>query len=75
MDIKAILSFTLILLSTVIIVVSLLMSPDSNAFSGALVGSNDLELFKSSKERGLKRVLKYLMIISGILLMIIAAVI
>ncbi|VEU77990.1 preprotein translocase subunit SecG [Mycoplasmopsis columbinasalis] len=64
----------LIIFSLIIIVVSLMMAPDSNAFSGALVGSNDLELFKNSKERGIKKVLKYTMLVTGILLLIFAIV-
>ncbi|MEA4115241.1 preprotein translocase subunit SecG [Mycoplasma sp. 744] len=60
----------LVLLGLVIIIVSLLMSPESNAFSGALVESGDLELFKTSKERGIKKVLKYTMLIGGIFLIV-----
>lgn len=48
----------LILISFALIFVSFLLAPDSNSFSGALVGSNDLDLFKVSKERGVKKVLK-----------------
>ncbi|WP_425348790.1 preprotein translocase subunit SecG [Metamycoplasma canadense] len=51
-----------------------MMAPDSNSFSGALVGSNDLDLFKISKERGIKKVLKWSMISLGILLFIFAIV-
>lgn len=54
----------------ILIIVSFIMSPESNSFSGALVGSSDLELFKQSKERGSKKVLKWLMFIFGIALMI-----
>ncbi|EGV00257.1 preprotein translocase subunit SecG [Mycoplasmopsis columbina] len=64
----------LIIVSLVCIGVSLLMSPDSNAFSGALVGSGDLELFKNSKERGIKKILKYTMLSAGILLFILSIV-
>nr|WP_318033095.1 preprotein translocase subunit SecG [Mycoplasmopsis cynos] len=46
------------------------MSPDSNGFSGALVGSGDLDLFKVSKERGIKKILKYSMMIFGFILLI-----
>jgi len=45
-------------LSAILIIVSFIMSPESNGFSGALVGSSDLDLFKVSKERGAKKVLK-----------------
>ena len=40
------------------IVTSLVMSPDADSFSGALVGSADLELFKEKKERGSKKIIK-----------------
>ncbi|NQZ65881.1 MAG: preprotein translocase subunit SecG [Mycoplasmatales bacterium] len=53
-----------------IIVVSLIMSPESSSFSGALVGSSDLELFKEKKERGSKIFLKWSMFSLGIALMI-----
>ncbi|UUM19623.1 MULTISPECIES: preprotein translocase subunit SecG [unclassified Mycoplasma] len=65
-----ILTILLIIISFFIIVISLLMSPDSNGFSGALVGSGDLELFKVSKERGVKKILKYSMMILGALVLI-----
>lgn len=65
-------AIVLVILSFIIIIVSLMMSPDSNGFSGALVGSGDLELFKYSKERGMKKVLKYSMLALGVLLMILA---
>ncbi len=61
---------TLLILSIVIVTLSLLMSGDSQGFSGALVGSSDLDLFKVSKERGGKKILKRVMFILGILLMI-----
>ncbi len=61
---------TLIILSVVIITISLLMSGDSQGFSGALVGSSDLDLFKVSKERGAKKALKWSMMTLGICLMI-----
>lgn len=50
----------LVLIGVCVMIVSLLMSPDSNSFSGALVGSSDLELFKVSKERGIKKIPKIL---------------
>ncbi|WP_426461240.1 preprotein translocase subunit SecG [Mycoplasma hafezii] len=62
----------LIILGFFIILISFLMSPDSNGFSGALVGSSDLELFKTSKERGFKKFLKYSMMTSGLILLILA---
>ena len=57
-------------ISLVIIIISLIMSPDSNSFSGALVGSSDLDLFKVSKERGTKKIIKWLMFVFGIGIMI-----
>lgn len=65
----------MVIISFIILFVSLLMSPDSNGFSGALVGSNDLQLFKHSKERGFKKVLKYTMFSIGLILLILAIVI
>lgn len=53
-----------------IITISLIMSPESNSFSGALVGSSDLELFKEKKERGSKIAIKWSMFSLGIFLMI-----
>ncbi|KKB26688.1 hypothetical protein MM26B8_05040 [Mycoplasmopsis meleagridis] len=64
----------LVIIAFVIIVVSLLMSPDSNGFSGALVGSSDLELFKNSKERGYKKILKYTMLVGGIVIILLAII-
>jgi|GEM_PF-2000064 hypothetical protein len=52
------LTVILVIISFAIIGISFIMAPDSNSFSGALVGSNDLDLFKVSKERGIKKVLK-----------------
>ncbi|QJG67016.1 preprotein translocase subunit SecG [Mycoplasma phocoenae] len=60
------------IVSIFIIILSFLMSPDSNGFSGALVGSGDLDLFKVSKERGFKKFLKWAMMISGFALLFIA---
>lgn len=64
----------LILISFALIFVSFLLAPDSNSFSGALVGSNDLDLFKVSKERGIKKVLKWSMYSLGALLFILAII-
>ncbi|MFV8475669.1 preprotein translocase subunit SecG [Mycoplasma sp. 654] len=60
----------LLIIGFLIIIVSFLMSPDSNGFSGALVGSGDLDLFKHSKERGVKKILKYSMITLGTLIIV-----
>ncbi|QDY87004.1 preprotein translocase subunit SecG [Mycoplasma anserisalpingitidis] len=65
-----ILTIVLLIISVIIIIISFIMSPDSNAFSGALVGSGDLELFKTSKERGFKKILKYSMFAFGIVLLL-----
>ena len=60
----------LFVISFVIIIVGFLMAPDSNSFSGALVGSSDLELFAQSKERGYKKFLKWAMILLGLTMFI-----
>ncbi len=60
----------LIFLSLITIIISLLMSGDSQGFSGALIGSSDLDLFKISKERGSKKALKWTMMTLGICFMI-----
>lgn len=60
----------LFVVAILIIIVSLIMAPDSNSFSGALVGSSDLELFKDKKERGSKIFIKWLMFSLGAMLMI-----
>lgn len=65
-----IITTALFIMSIVIILVGFLMAPDSNSFSGALVGSSDLELFSNTKERGYKKILKWLMIIFGLLMFI-----
>ncbi|WLP85816.1 preprotein translocase subunit SecG [Mycoplasma seminis] len=65
----------LMVIGFITIIISFLMSPDSNGFSGALVGSGDLDLFKHSKERGVKKVLKWSMITFGALMIIISIII
>ncbi len=67
---SVILMAILMIVSFLIIFISLLLAPDSNSFSGALVGSGDLDLFKVSKERGIKKLLKWSMYSLGILLFI-----
>ncbi|MDZ7293308.1 preprotein translocase subunit SecG [Mycoplasmopsis pulmonis] len=62
----------LVICSLLIIILSLITSPDSNGFSGALVGSGDLELFKFSKERGFKKFSKYAMFVLGFFVIILA---
>lgn len=64
----------LIIISFCILFLSLLLAPDSNSFSGALVGSNDLDLFKVSKERGIKKIIKWSIYTLGILLFVLAIV-
>ncbi|AWX69221.1 preprotein translocase subunit SecG [[Mycoplasma] anseris] len=64
----------LVIISFSIMFIALLMSPDNNSFSGALVGSGDLDLFKVSKERGIKKVLKWSMFSLGLLLFILCIV-
>ncbi|WP_041362836.1 preprotein translocase subunit SecG [[Mycoplasma] mobile] len=68
MSIAIIISIPLFIISFLMIIVSFLMSPDSNSFSGALVGSSDLDLFKVNKEKGFKKFLKYSMGILGFIL-------
>lgn len=63
------------IIAFVIIVISFLMAPDANGFSGALVGSSDLDLFKVSKEQGFKKIIKILMFIAGFCLFILAILI
>lgn len=62
--------WTLLAVSLLILAVSLLMSPEANSFSGALVGSSDLELFKDKKEKGSKLMLKWSMFGLGAFLLI-----
>ena len=61
--------WVLFTVAVLIIITSLIMAPSANAFSGALVGSADLELFKDKKERGHKIVIKWVMFSLGISLM------
>ncbi|TQC51506.1 preprotein translocase subunit SecG [Mycoplasmopsis mucosicanis] len=70
-----IISIIMIIVAIVVIIISLMMSPDSNGFSGALVGSGDLELFKTSKERGVKKLLKWSMFGCGLLTIVLALLI
>lgn len=62
-------------IAIITIIISFIMAPDSNSFSGALVGSNDLDLFKQNKERGSKKAIKWAMFIAGILILILSVVI
>ena len=73
--VATILMIILLTISVFLIFIGFLMSPDSNSFSGALVGSSDLELFNISKEKGYKLFLKWSMIISGFLLIIVAIIV
>ena len=49
MEINIVVSI-LFIISFLIIIVGFLMGPDSNSFSGAIVGSSDLRLFLQTKE-------------------------
>lgn len=75
MDIALIVSIPLFIISILMIIISFLMSPDANSFTGALVGSSDLDLFKVNKEKGFKKFLKYSMSILGTILLISALVV
>ena len=68
----SILIWIMVVISVILIVVSFIMAPESKGFSGALVGSSDLDLFKVSKERGIKKILKWTMFLSGLTLMVVA---
>lgn len=70
-----ILIWILFAVAAILIIVSFIMAPSSNAFSGALVGSSDLDLFKVSKERGSKKIMKWIMFTGGIVMMITALII
>ena len=69
------LTYVLFSIGIIVIIISFIMSPNSNSFSGALVGSSDLELFKESKERGFNKWIKRMMLSLGLMMMIIAIVI
>lgn len=71
----SVLIWIMFIMSAILIIVSFIMSPESNGFSGALVGSSDLDLFKVSKERGIKKVMKWVMFSMGITLMIVALIV
>ena len=71
----SVLIWIMVVISAILIIVSFVMSPESNGFSGALVGSSDLDLFKISKERGMKKILKWTMFSLGFILMITALII
>lgn len=58
-----------------IILISLLMSPHSNSFSGALIGSSDLDLFQVSKERGFKKFTKWAMFVVGFIFLALSLII
>lgn len=75
MDGIFIVTLILFIISWIILTIGFLMSPYFNSFSGALVGSSDLELFSISKEKGYKKFLKYTMIFAGLTLMIVSILI
>lgn len=62
------LTVILFIISFLMIIVGFLMAPDSNSFSGALVGSSDLKLFSQTKEKGWKKFLKWSMIVLGLII-------
>ena len=74
MEINIVVSI-LFIISFLIIIVGFLMAPDSNSFSGAIVGSSDLRLFSQTKEQGWKNFLKWTMIILGIIMFIVTILI
>ncbi|MBR2022562.1 MAG: preprotein translocase subunit SecG [Mycoplasmataceae bacterium] len=74
MEINIVVSI-LFIISFLIIIVGFLMAPDSNSFSGAIVGSSDLRLFSQTKEQGWKKFLKWTMIILGIIMFIVTILI
>lgn len=67
--------WVLFVVAIITIIISFIMAPDSNSFSGALVGSGDLDLFKQTKERGTKKLLKWAMFTFGILILVLSVVI
>lgn len=69
------LTIILFIISFLMIIVGFLMAPDSNSFSGALVGSSDLKLFSQTKEKGWKKFLKWSMIVLGVLIFTITIII
>ena len=69
------LTYVLLTIAIISIIVSLIMSPSSNSFSGAIVGSSDLDLFKQIKERGFNKWIKRLMLFLGFSMMILSIVI
>lgn len=70
-----IVTIIMFIISIFLIVIGFLLSPYSNSFSGALVGSSDLELFNISKEKGYKKFLKWSMILGGLTLLIVAVLV
>lgn len=70
-----VLTIILFIISFLMIIVGFLMAPDSNSFSGAIVGSSDLKLFSQVKEQGWKKFLKWSMIILGLIIFVVAIVI
>lgn len=70
-----ILSVILFIISFLMIIIGFLMAPDSNSFSGALIGSSDLKLFSQTKEKGWKKFLKWSMITLGIMIFIVTIII
>ncbi|AJC49613.1 preprotein translocase subunit SecG [Mycoplasma flocculare] len=72
---KTIILTFIAIFGVLIILISLLMSPHSNSFSGALIGSSDLDLFQVSKERGFKKFTKWAMFLLGFIFLALSLVI
>ncbi|MCN0157773.1 preprotein translocase subunit SecG [Mesomycoplasma ovipneumoniae] len=72
---KTVLVIFIAIFGFLIVLVSLIMSPHSNSFSGALIGSSDLDLFQVSKERGIKKFTKWAMFILGFIFLVLSLVI
>lgn len=69
------LTIILFIISFLMIIIGFLMAPDTNSFSGALVGSSDLKLFSQTKEKGWKKFLKWSMIVLGSMIFTITIII
>ncbi|MBD5423486.1 MAG: preprotein translocase subunit SecG [Mycoplasma sp.] len=70
-----ILMIILFIVSFLMIIIGFMMAPDSNSFSGALIGSSDLKLFSQTKEQGWKKFLKWSMITLGIIIFVVTIII
>lgn len=73
--VNIILTVILFIISFLMIIIGFLMAPDSNSFSGALIGSSDLKLFSQTKEKGWKKFLKWSMIVLGLIIFTVTIII